>query len=102
MNLMKPFYLRFLNWTFALLFSAVGMVNILVGNDLEYGVFIVLVSLFFYPPIHIAIEKKTGWTIPKVLLVLLALFIIWSSLGVGELWAKIQLLPLYFSVLSNY
>ncbi len=81
-----------LNWLFAVLFSAIGLVNCFVGNDPEFGVFILLLSLLFYPPLRLKFQKKTGWTIPSFILIVLGVFIFWSSLGVGELLYKIKMI----------
>ena len=89
---MKQGIALLLNWLFAVLFSAIGLVNCFVGNDPEFGVFILLSSLFFYPPFQQLLQKKTTWTIPSFVLLVLGLFIVWSSLGVGELLDKIKMI----------
>jgi len=89
---MKKGITLLLNWLFAVLFSAIGLVNCFVGNDPEFGVFILLLSLLFYPPLRLVFQQKTGWTISTFVLILLGLFVFWSSLGVGELLEKIYML----------
>jgi hypothetical protein len=79
-----------LNWLFAVLFSAIGLVNCFVGNDPEFGIFILLLSLLFYPPFRLVFQQKIGWTISSFVLIVLGLFVLWSSLGVGELLYKIK------------
>ena len=81
-----------LNWFVAVLFSAIGIVNCFVGNDPEFGVFILLLSLLFYPPLRLVFQQKTGRKIPTLVLILLGLFVFWSSLGVGELLEKINMI----------
>ena len=87
---MKQELISIFSWALALLFSAIGLINCFIGNDPEFGIFILLISLFFYPPLQFAMEKKKGWVIPKAALFIVAIFILWSSLGVGELANKIQ------------
>jgi len=89
---MKQGITLLLNWLFAVLFSAIGLVNCFIGNDPEFGVFILLLSLLFYPPLRLVFQQKTGWTISTFVLILLGLFVFWSSLGVGELLEKINML----------
>ena len=89
---MKKGITLLLNWLFAVLFSAIGLVNCFVGNDPEFGVFILLLSLMFYPHLRLVFQQKIGWTIPSFVLILLGLFVFWSSLGVGELLEKIIIL----------
>jgi hypothetical protein len=64
-----------LNWLFAFLFSAIGLVNCFVGNDPEFGVFILLLSLLFYPPLRLVFQQKIGWKIPSFVLIVLGLFV---------------------------
>lgn len=75
-----------------LLFSFIGFVNTFWGNDPYYGLLIILVSLIFYlPTINLILDK-----IPKKVLliskIVLALLILWTSLGVGELFAKLEIM----------
>ena len=88
---MKKGITLLLNWLFAVLFSAIGLVNCFVGNDPEFGIFILFLSLLFYPPFRLIFQKKIGWMIPPVVLIVLGLFVFWSSLGVGQLLEKIKM-----------
>jgi hypothetical protein len=89
---MKLSKMTFINWVFGLLFSAIGLVNLFWGNDPEFGVFIILISLIYYPPLQQLIQKGTPFSIPKWILIVLGLFVLWASLGVGELLNKIQMM----------
>ena len=79
-------------WFFGAIFLAIGLINTFWGNDAGYGIFVVLLALFFLPPVQAMIKKITGFTIPLIVKILLAVFILWSALGVGELFAKIDLM----------
>jgi hypothetical protein len=89
---MKQAISIFLSWLFAVLFSVIGLINCFFGNDPEFGIFILLLSVVFYPPLQELFQKKTRWSIPSIVLIVLGVFIFWASLGVGELLAKIQLM----------
>jgi hypothetical protein len=89
---MKQGITLLLNWFVAVLFSTIGIVNCFVGNDPEFGVFILILSLLFYPPLRLVFQQKTGRKIPALVLILLGLFVFWSSLGVGELLEKINMI----------
>jgi len=89
---MKQSVTLLLSWFFAFLFSAIGLVKCCVGNDPEFGVFILILSLLFYPPLRLVFQQKTGRKIPALVLILLGLFVFWSSLGVGELLEKINMI----------
>lgn len=85
-----------INLLFGLLFFYIGFVNTFWGNDPFYGLFIILLSiLFFLPIIHLIVEKIPQKTL-LIIKIILGLFIIWSSLGVGELFDKIELMKMSF------
>lgn len=84
-------------WFFGLVFTAIGLINLFWGNDPGYGVFVVLLALIYFPPVTYFIQGITGFRIPVWSKVLLGVFIIWSSLGVGELFDKIELMQQSFS-----
>ncbi|MEJ1238314.1 hypothetical protein WBG78_09305 [Chryseolinea sp. T2] len=77
---------------FGLLAFAIGIVNTFWGNDPGFGIFIIVLSSIFFPPVTALIREKTGRRIPGYLKILLALFILWAALGVGELFDKIRLM----------
>ena len=81
-----------LGWLFGLLAAAIGAINMLWGNDPEYGLFIFLLSLVFLPPANTFPKAKTGYRIHPILKILLGVFILWSALGVGELPAKVDMM----------
>lgn len=77
---------------FALLVFAAGIINTFWGNDLFFGIFLILLSFIYVSPVDKIIKSRFGFTIPLILKLLLAVFIIWASLGVGELFDKIELM----------
>lgn len=81
-----------LSWLFAVTVSVIGLVNTFWGNDPGFGILILLLSLIYFPPVNSIFKNKTGISIPGILKVLLALFIIWASVGVGELFDKVDLM----------
>jgi hypothetical protein len=85
-------FLKTGSWISGILFSVIGLVNIFWGNDPEFGVFIFVLSLVYYPPFNVVFKKFTGYSIPITVKIVLGLFILWSSLGVGELFDKIELM----------
>jgi hypothetical protein len=77
---------------FGLLTFAIGIVNTFWGNDPGFGIFIILLSLVFFPPVSAIFKDKTGLAVPWYLKVLLGVLILWAALGVGELFGKIDLM----------
>jgi hypothetical protein len=88
----KPIVYKIINWLFGIAVLTVGLINTLWGNDPGFGVFLVVLSFIYFPPFNGLIIKKTGIKIPAIAKIALAIFIIWSSLGVGELFDKIYLM----------
>lgn len=81
-----------MGWFFGLVFLLIGLVNAFWGNDPEFGVFIVVLSLVFFPPVHKIIKDWTGYGIHYGIKIALGLFILWAALGVGELFDKIGMM----------
>jgi len=76
---------KLLGWFFGLIISVLGILNICYGNDADFGVFLILISLVFYPPTNLFIKNRFRWVIPVWIKVLLAIFLIWANLAVGAL-----------------
>ena len=90
----KPTAWNLISWLFGALFFFIGVVNTFWGNDPVFGVFILLLSFVYFLPVNTILKRMTGLTIPRLGIVkfLLAIFIIWASVGVGELFDKIDLM----------
>ena len=73
---------------FGFLFSAIGFVNTFWGNDPYYGLAVLTASFLFYLPLIDVIRAGVSAQQGTALLVLLGAFILWSSVGVGELCDK--------------
>ena len=82
--------------TFGLLFGVIGLINMGWGNDFFYGLFILLMSLLYFPFAEKLLAKNLGPTQILILKIALGLFILWSSLGVGELFDKIDMMQSSF------
>lgn len=83
-----------ISWIFGILVFAIGIVNTFWGNDTAFGIFLLLVSLVYFLPVNEMLKKMTGFSIPKLGLLKIGLgaFVIWASLGVGELFDKIDMM----------
>lgn len=77
---------------FGIVVAAIGIINTFWGNDPGYGVFILLLSLVYFPPATTVIERMTGRAVSVSAKVLLGIFILWTALGVAELSDKIDLM----------
>lgn len=83
-----------ISWIFGVIVFAIGIVNTFWGNDTAFGIFILLLSFVYFLPVNELLKKITGFSIPKMGLIKIGLgfFVIWASLGVGELFDKIELM----------
>jgi hypothetical protein len=81
-----------LSWVFGIAVIAVGIINTFWGNDQGFGIFLVLLSIVYLPPVNAIVKEKLGFSIPIIVKIILGVFIIWASLGVGELFDKIDLM----------
>ena len=81
-------FVQVIRYLFAILFSVIGLINTFWGNDPFYGVFVILLSLTFYPVFSERFVKQIRtWH-----LIILGGFILWTTLGVAELFDKIALM----------
>lgn len=88
----KSIVLNIPGWLFGIIVIAIGIINTFWGNDPGYGVFIILLSFVYFPPANTFLKKISGKSIPLIVKIILGIFIIWSALGVGELFDKIKLM----------
>ena len=92
----KLIVFNLISWLFGTLVFAIGIVNTFWGNDPGFGVFLLLLSFIYFPPADALLQEMTGFIIPGVAKIILGIFIILASLGVGELFDKIDLMMMNF------
>ena len=92
----KPAVGNIISWLFGIAVFAAGVINTFWGNDSIFGVFLVLLSFIYFPLVNVIVRKRFSLLIPVVVKIILGIFIIWAALGVGELFAKIDLMMLNF------
>jgi hypothetical protein len=82
------------SWLFGLAVLAAGVINACWGEDIGFGIFLILLSFVYFLPVNAIFKKLTGHSIPgiRLLKILLGIFIIWAAFGVGELFEKIELM----------
>ncbi len=85
-----------IGWIFGIAVFAAGVVNTFWGNDPEFGVFLLLLSFVYFPPtttiLNDIAKQWVGFRVPTIAKIALGIFIIWATLGVGELFDKIDLM----------
>lgn len=95
---LKAILSSLINWICGILFSAIGIINVFWGNDPQFGIFIIFLSLVFFPPINHFLIKRTKFYIPIWLKIIIGIFILWASLGVGELADKVDMMRASFGI----
>jgi len=87
---------KIISWIFGILVFAIGVVNSFWGNDPVFGIFILLLSFIYFLPVNAILKKLTGFSISKmgIVKIVLGILILWASLGVGELFDKIELMKM--------
>lgn len=88
----KSTALNLISCIFGILVFAIGVINSFWGNDPGFGIFLILLSFAYYPIVNNILKKMTGFSVPGAAKIVLALFILWASLGVGELFLKIGIM----------
>lgn len=85
---------KVIGWLFGILVLAAGVINTFWGEPAGFGIFLMLLSLVYFLPVNTIFKRLTGYNIPaiRLLRILLALFIIWAAVGVGELFDKIEMM----------
>ncbi len=84
--------LNIFSWIFGIAVLAVGIINTFWGNDPLFGIFLILLSFVYFPPVTTFVYILFGFSVPVLVKLLLAVFIILAALGVGELFDKIELM----------
>jgi len=85
-----------ISWVFGIVVFAIGIINSFWGNDPFFGVFIILLSFVYFPPVTALFKTITGFNIPRFVKIIVGVFILWAALGVGELFDKIELMTRSF------
>ncbi len=62
----------------------IGVLNLILVHPVPGGVFI-LVSLIYLPQVNIFLKSRFGFSIPPAVKIIIAIFLIWFTLGVSDL-----------------
>jgi hypothetical protein len=85
-------FLNVISWFFGIAFLAIGIINMIWGNDFFFGLFLAALTFVFFPPITTYLKIWLNIKLPWYIKVALAVFIIFAALGVGELPEKIDMM----------
>lgn len=83
---------RILSGISGIMFLLIGTINTFWGNDMGFGIFIILLSILYFIPMNDILNRLTGRRFSVAIKLVLAIFILWAALGVGELFDKIDMM----------
>ena len=73
-----------ISWIFGIVFFVIGVLNMFLVHPVP-GIFYILLSLVYFPPISAIIKEKFNFSIHYIIKIILGLFVLWGTLAVGEL-----------------
>lgn len=88
----RSLFANTISWIFGIAVLSIALLNLLWGNDQGFGIFLLILSFIFFPPINAFLKKRFDISIPVLVKIGLGVFILWASLGVGELFDKIEMM----------
>ncbi len=71
-------------WALGILFIVLGFLNAFLVHIIP-GIFYIVLSLLYFPPLSVFFRDRVNITIPYLVKVVLALFVLWGTLAVGDL-----------------
>ena len=77
-------------WTFAAIFVLLGVLNLFLIHPVP-GLFYLLLSLGYFPPINAIFKRRLGFSVPLVVKIILGLIVLWGTLAVTDLADKFGL-----------
>lgn len=78
------------------LLLSIGFVNLFWGNDPFFGLAICVASTLYFFPVAKKISRMLEPKWWRWILAILAVLILWASLGVGDLEGKLELMRVSF------
>lgn len=73
-----------LSWFLMILFISLGFMNLILIHPVP-GIFYILFSLLYFPPLAALAANRLGFSIPYILKIIAAFIILWGTLAVGDL-----------------
>jgi hypothetical protein len=80
----KSFGLNLIGWLFGITVLAIGLLNLFLVHPVPAVVYLLL-SFVYLPPADAVLRKNFGFSIPRVVKIILGIFIIMFTLGVSDL-----------------
>jgi hypothetical protein len=78
-----------ISWAFGVIFAVLGVLNLFLVHPVP-GVFYLLVSLVYLPPMGAVLHRRFGFALPIAVKIVLGLAILWATLAMGELVDRVD------------
>ncbi len=72
-----------ISYLFGIMVFMIGLANLVLVHPVP-GIVFLLLSLLYLPLTNVILKQSLGFAIPPVVKILLAIFIIWFTLGVSD------------------
>ncbi len=72
------------SWFLMILFIIIGIMNLVLIHPAP-GIFYIVVSLFYCPPIGALAKQRMCFSIPYFIKIIAAFLILWATLAIGDL-----------------
>lgn len=73
-----------LSWIFGVVFIVTGILNLFLVHPVP-GIFYLLLSFIYFPPVVTLLKERLGFSIPLTVKVILGFVILWGTLAVSDL-----------------
>ena len=83
-NYYKPSAANISTWVFGLIVFIIGIANLILVHPVP-GLVAIGLSVLYLPAVNIFLLKKLGFQIPVWVKIILAVLVIWFTLGVSDL-----------------
>jgi len=72
------------SWFLMILFINLDIMNLILIHPVP-GIFYILFSFLYFPPLAALAAKRLGFSIPYILKIIAAFILLWGTLAVGDL-----------------
>jgi hypothetical protein len=73
-----------IGWIFGIIFVVIGVLNMVLIHPVP-GIFYLLLSLLYFPQVNTYFNNRFGFSIPRVVKIIVGFVILWGTLAVGDL-----------------
>lgn len=72
------------SWIFCVVFAVIGVLNMVLVHPVP-GIFYLVLSVAYAPPVEALTRKEFGFLVPLPVKIVAGLIVLWATLAVGDL-----------------